>query len=223
MSTHTQRAEAQPIVLPQTARGYPQEEQSAEGETTSQTSGSTNGLSSLAIPTTGVNPTPQAHMRIKRSLSPDGRINAISVYIDYPIGTLSISEIKAKAQKTLLLQSDIAWDYFTDGEPAQALPLPATQQNGNGKGKGTPAKLLDISSLPGKWGPRYFIKVDVGGKQAKLFGSPKQLVTHLAHIGMDLTPDAVSEGLRLNRSCLAVTELSSDGRYLNVVGIYPAT
>jgi len=40
--------------------------------------------------------------------------------------------------------------------------------------------------------------------------------------GQDLTLATISEGLQLDLSCRAVTKLSDDRRYLNVVKLFPA-
>lgn len=169
--------------------------------------------------------TPAGMLLIKRSISPDGRIDSISVQIDLLLSGQPASQIKAQAKRALKLQTEIIREYLSDetasdGEqtgpsvidPMSPLPPP-----------GEPAKLLDIGALEGKWGPRYFINVKVGSQMARLFGNPKQLVKHLIGVGLILVPEAISAGLQLDLPCRAVTERSADGRFLNVVAIYPTT
>jgi hypothetical protein len=174
-------------------------------------------------PTPGL--TPAGVLLIKRSISPDGRIDSIPVQIDLLLSGQPASQIKAQAKRALKLQTEIIREYLSDvaesdGEqnglsiidPMSPLPLP-----------GEPARLLDIGALEGKWGPRYFINVKVGSQMARLFGNPKQLVKHLVGVGLILTPEAISAGLQLDLPCRAVIERSADGRFLNVVAIYPAS
>jgi len=169
---------------------------------------------------------PLARMVIKRSLSPDGHIDSVSVQIDLAIEGLSAQEIKAKGIKALGLEMQIIQDHLASLLPPQPLSLvrPKTADtSGNGNAEteafAAPARLLDIGKTKNN---HYFINVKVGSKTAKLFGSPVQLVKHLAGIGQSLTPAAISEGQQLDFSCRAITKLSDDGRYLNVVRLLPA-
>lgn len=75
--------------------------------------------------------------------------------------------------------------------------------------------------MDGKWGRRLFLTVQVNGHAAKLFGSPKQLQAALATAGY---PDAsVAEGSTLNLPCQVIAAPSPDGRYLNIVQVFPDT
>jgi hypothetical protein len=150
----------------------------------------------------------------------------VSVQIDLAIDGLSAQAIRTKGLKALELETQIIQSYFTSMLAPQPLALvrpTAADNTGNGADErealASPARLLDIGRTKNN---NFFINVKVGGKTAKLFGSPMQLVKHLASIGQDLTPAAISEGMQLDYSCRAVTKLSDDGRYLNVVKILPA-
>src|SRR5439155_2927304 len=48
-----------------------------------------------------------AQMQIKRSVSPDGRIDSVSVEFSMPVSDISNGEIKDKALKTLQLQKEL--------------------------------------------------------------------------------------------------------------------
>ena len=166
-----------------------------------------------------------SRMLLRRSLSPDGFIDSVSVEIELGVEGLSAGDIKTKGLKALLLESEIAQGYLGNLPAKSKLPLQARAQNrnhngvaGNG-GSGVPARLLDIGMTRNN---NYFINVKIGKRTAKLFGNAYQLVAKLAKAGQDLTPDAISEGLRLNFPCRALTKPSDDGKYLNVVDIFPA-
>jgi hypothetical protein len=73
--------------------------------------------------------------------------------------------------------------------------------------------------MDGKWGRRLFLNVQVNGRTAKLFGSPKQLEAALTNAGF---PDIeITEGVQLNLPCQAIAAPSPDGRYLNIVQVFP--
>ena len=55
----------------------------------------------------------------------------------------------------------------------------------------------------------------------RLFGTASQIVQAVAAAGSHVPLDALQHGLMLNLPCLAITELSRDGRYLNVTQILP--
>src|SRR5439155_1759081 len=116
-------------------------------------------------------------MLIKRSVSPDGRIDSVSVEFSMPVADISNGEIKDKALKTLQLQKEIVGAFLKlNGEkaPANAAPTPAPLPQGNqGNGDGKPvfARMIDIGKVNGKWGERLCINVQVGDRRCRLFGS----------------------------------------------------
>lgn len=225
MSTQAQRAKAQPTTPAPFLPEYPREViegiQRLKEETKPEATGATNNLHPVCQPGTA-SPAARSHMQISRSLSSDGQLNSITVVIDYPIRNESVSEIKAKAQEVLQLQSEIIRDHFEIEELKAILNQSVASSNDEATGEGEPAILLDIGSMPVKWGTRYFINAEVGGQPARLYGTPMQLVTHLARIGHDLTPDAISAGLKLNFACRAVAQLNAKGDALNIVRLFPA-
>lgn len=168
---------------------------------------------------------PPSRMLLKRSLSPNGHIDSVSVEIELGIGGLSAQEIRLRGLKALQLETEIAQRYLASlpspaSSPTQTKPRTKTQ-NGSAEGEedAVPAELLDIGKLKNNC---HFINVKVGDKTARLFGSRKDLVVQLAKAGQEMTPEAISEGLRLNFACRAVTRPSNDGQYLNVVQLFPA-
>src|SRR5207249_2496310 len=69
-----------------------------------------------------------AQMLIKRSVSPDGRIDSVSVEFSMRVSDISNGEIKDKALKTLQLQKEIVGAFLElNGQkaPANAAPTPA--------------------------------------------------------------------------------------------------
>jgi hypothetical protein len=70
----------------------------------------------------------QAQMLIKRSVSPDGRIDSVSVEFSTPVTEFSNGEIKEKAVATMKLQKEILGTFLLlNGEKAAAQPTPEPQ------------------------------------------------------------------------------------------------
>src|SRR5581483_1865933 len=68
---------------------------------------------------------PAAHMLIKRSLSPDGKIDSISIELDFPADPCRADELKARAIRALQLQTEIVRNYLESNRP----PDPPTKPN----------------------------------------------------------------------------------------------
>src|SRR5439155_24843954 len=97
-----------------------------------------------------------AQMLIKRSVSPDGRIDSVSVEFSMPVSDISNGEIKDKAVKTLQLQKEIVGAFLKlNGQKAPAnnaagSPAPIPQGNqGNGDGKPVFARMIDVGKVNG--------------------------------------------------------------------------
>jgi hypothetical protein len=155
-----------------------------------------------------------AMMLLKRSVSPDGRIDSLSVEFSCPIGKVTADELKLRAERMLALQGEIAAGFLkTNGKEPK---------DGNGAESAVPAQLLAVASMPGKWGPRLFINVLANGQVLKLFGSEKQLAEAVSAAGFASVADHLADGFALNLPCRVVTRPSRDGKYINVERVLPA-
>jgi hypothetical protein len=162
-----------------------------------------------------------AVMTLKRSVSPDGRIDSLSVELSCQIEQVSVDDIKSRATNMLRLQSEIASGFLNA----------RGRRNGNGNGKvinqgvetlPIPAKMLSIGSTNGKWGPRFFISFQANGQALKLFGTTKQLAEAVIAAGFIYREEDVAEGVYLNLPCRIVTKPSQDGRFLNIDRVLPS-
>jgi hypothetical protein len=166
-----------------------------------------------------------ASMLIKRSVSPDGRIDSVSVEFSMPVADLTAGEIKDRALSTVQLQKEIVSSFLkVNGTGAQDSQPPATSQpapiQGNGNGHGVFATMLDIGKVNGKWGDRLCIVFDMNGSRTRLFGSAKQLAEHIEAAGYRVRPEEVAPGLRLNLPCQVTTKRSDDGKYVNIDRVF---
>lgn len=163
-------------------------------------------------------------MLIKRSVSPDGRIDSVSVEFSMPVSELTSAEIKDKALRTLQLQRDIVATFLqlNNTKPTEAPPNGSGLAHPeNGKGKPVFARMIDIGKVPGKWGDRLSITFDINGRRLRLFGTAKQLAAHIGAAGRTIQPWDITEGLRLNLACRVMTKPSDDGKYLNIEQVFP--
>lgn len=159
-----------------------------------------------------------AQMLLKRSVSPDGRINSLSVEFSCPVEEVPATEIKERAQKILTLQGAIVGTFLNRKEPQNGQP-DAPEPSGDGA---VPAQLLNIAGMQGKWGRRLFINVQVNGQTLKLFGNRTQLAEHLAGAGYANLTAQIEEGVYLRVPCRVITKPSPDGRFLNIEAVLPA-
>ena len=156
-----------------------------------------------------------SQMLIKRSVSPDGRIDSLSVEFTCPVSQATAGEIKNRAVKALGLQSEIVREFL--------------QTNGKGRGRngspaadsGVSAELVDIGATNTRWGRRLFINVKANGRTMKYFGTEKQLADAIAAAGYPDRTEFVDAGVKLGLPCRVETK--QNGKYLNVERVLPVS
>jgi hypothetical protein len=190
---------------------------------------STNGQPALVHPGNGAHQSTDispVQMTLKRSVSPDGRIDSLSVEFAGEVYDAPDEEVLAQALRTTTLQTAIVNGFLaqqrgphvnrSQANEAQP-PVPST----NGTEQEARATLTTIDGMQTKAGWRYFINVDVDGKQFKLFGTRDQLASHLRDAGLGHAAGNIAKGVAINMPCRAITCPSKDGRYVNVERLLP--
>jgi hypothetical protein len=162
---------------------------------------------------------PTTQMVIKRSVSPDGRIDSVSIEFSLPVSGVSEGGIKVQAERALRLQTEIARQFLSMNDKRPAAAHPSQPKNGNGSVAA--ARVLDLGVSQGPYGERFFLNVAVGRDRARLFGSAKKIADALKALGETIPPEELGAGMRFNLPCRATTERSADGRYLNVTQLLP--
>lgn len=161
-----------------------------------------------------------AQMVLKRSVSPDGRIDSLSVEFACPVDRLSVEEVRSSAVNTMELQDKIVRSFLgRNGDEDRAV---TEDQRGEVSDGAVSARMLDIAGMNGKWGRRLFINVQSNGSTLKLFGNRKQLGEFIAMIGFPKLAERVEEGVRLDVPCRVTTKPSPDGRFVNIDRVLPA-
>jgi hypothetical protein len=157
-----------------------------------------------------------AVMLLKRSVSPDRRIDSLSVEFSCPVGKVTAEELKQSAAGILALQGEIAAGFLKTNGNGKALA------SRNGETNAVPGQLLAVASMNGKWGRRLFLNVLVNGQVLKFFGNEKQLAEAVTAAGFASVADHLVDGYTLNLPCRVVTRPSQDGKYLNIERVLPA-
>ncbi|MCL5406745.1 MAG: SWIM zinc finger domain-containing protein [Deltaproteobacteria bacterium] len=163
-------------------------------------------------------------MIMKRSVSPDGRIDSVSVEFSLPVSGYTNDEIKRQALSTSNSKKEIVGSFLklNGSKASPVLTQPSQIQKApNSDGKPVFARLIDIGKVNGKWGERLTLNVQINGRTSRLFGSAKQLAEHIQAAGYEVDPANLEPGLRLNLACRVVTKPSGDGKYLNVEKVLP--
>ena len=172
-----------------------------------------------------------AQMLLKRSVSPDGKIDSLSVEFSCPVDGLTSEGILQRAGKALGLQDAIAATFLQEKHgraPENGRGNGKRIGGGNGQGSRTDgngytqARLLDIGGMQTRVGWRMFINVEANGQTLKLFGNRQELGKHLVSAGYPDLAQNVNSGVELNVPCRAVIQPTDDGRYQNITQILPA-
>lgn len=159
-------------------------------------------------------------LTLKRSVSPDGKIDALSVEFSLPVYGKTSAAIEERAREILGLQDRVANGFLgRNGRPGSSNGRPAPKLV---SGEPQEATILSIGGMDGKWGRRLFLTVETQGRNLRVYGSRNQLAGRLHEAGYPHMAGQVAEGLRLDLPCRVITLPSTDGRYLNVARMLPS-
>lgn len=186
----------------------------AEERRAIQEEGNTRTLPDPSAPTNGI----AAQMLLKRSVSPDGRIDSLSVEFACPVDHAPVRDIRDRALKALKLQTEIVESFLgANGKEKEAKATgPAIPT------EAVPADMLDVGGMNTRWGRRLFINVKANGETLKLFGSKTQLEDAVSAAGFPELRDRIDEGVTLAIPCRVTTKTSENGKYRNVDRVFPA-
>lgn len=160
----------------------------------------------------------QTHMLIKRSLSIDGRIDSISVEVDFTLADED-EVVKTQALKSLKLQDSIIKEFMGVSQAKEELLEPPQVV--------TPSTIVPedaVDAIMTKVGKAqnmsFYITVELPeAKTAKLFGNQKYLSHQIAQVGFSFPPEKIVEGIVLNIPCKVTTVIN--GKFINVDRVFP--
>jgi len=108
-------------------------------------------------------PPAATQMLIKRSVSPDGRIDSLSIEFSTEVDESAGAAVVSRAARLLALQAAIAKGFLDrnrngngNGNGNGARPTGTTDQGANGVAL---AEMVNIGGMTGKWGRRLFINI----------------------------------------------------------------
>lgn len=167
-------------------------------------------------------------MVLKRSVSPDGRIDSLSVEFAVPVDPRAPAAGKAAAARIIGLQSEIVSGFLNGsrGSNATQPQRPPAHRRAVGQPserirRPVEAELVSIGGLDTRYGRRLYVNIRCDGKMLKLFGGKTRLAEAIEAAGFPEAAEYVEEGIQLNLPCRITTKQSEDGRYINVDAVYP--
>jgi len=161
-----------------------------------------------------------AMMTLKRSVSPDGRINSLSMEFSCSVEQVPVNEITSRAAKMLKLQSEIASGFLKSNGKQNDNAGNGREQRTSSNGS-VPATMLHIDSVNGRYGARLFIAFQANGQSLKLFGTAKELAQAISGAGYRYGERDIAQGINLDLPCEVVTKPSRDGRYTDIERVLP--
>jgi hypothetical protein len=171
-----------------------------------------------------------SQMVLKRSVSPDGRIDSLSVEFMLPVGKGAAEEIKERAAEAMQLQSEIVAGFLTNngkeknGRETAAVrsqPAKSEQKRSDSDDGSVFAQIVSIGGMNTQKGWRLFMNFNVNGRNCKLFGTRKELAQHVVDAGFTNLVNRIEDGMIFNLPCRVITRPSADGRFLNIERVLP--
>lgn len=154
---------------------------------------------------------------MKRSVSPGGRINCLSIEITGGIDSSESDDIVATGTTMLRAQEALVDEFLrshqkpVNGSAGQAGPSYGMVS----------AKMLYVGSFTSSNGQRLFIAFQAGNRGLKLFGTADELATAIADAGREIDASDIVKGMRLDLPCCVATKPSPDGRYTDIDQVFP--
>jgi hypothetical protein len=160
-----------------------------------------------------------AVMLLKRSVSPDGRIDSLSVEFSAEVDGMAANEVADRAARLLALQTAIVKG-FLDGAKNGNGTEPKAEHN-NGANGAALAEMVGIGGTDGRWGRRLFIGFQANGQSLRLNGNKTQLAEAIRNAGFARMAERIEEGVALRVPCRVITRPSQDGRFVNIERVLP--
>jgi hypothetical protein len=158
-------------------------------------------------------------MLLKRSVSPDGRIDSLSVEFTAEVDGMATNEIADRAARLLGLQTAIVRGFLSGAKNGNGGRPEAAHNNGaNGAAL---AEMVSIGGTDGRWGRRLFIGFQVGGQSLRLYGNQTQLAEAIRNAGFPRMAERIEEGVALRVPCRVITKPTPDGKYINIERVLP--
>jgi SWIM zinc finger len=160
-----------------------------------------------------------AQMLLKRSVSPDGRIDSLSVEFSTEVDESAAAAVADRAARLLALQSSIVRGFLDSAKNGNGARPEA--EHDNGADGAVLAEMVGIGGMNGKWGRRLFISFQANGQSLRLYGNRSQLADAIRNAGFPRIAERIEEGVALRVPCRVITKPSPDGKYVNIERVLP--
>lgn len=191
----------------------------------------------------GQAPETPVQLVLKRSVSPDGRIDSLSVEVQQTVELGRHDDALRQATDTITLEDRII-GYFLQRSQPEGNGNAASGHSGNGharngyrpsgngysrptaaSGNGAapvPAELTHIGGMQTRYGWRWYINVRVNGQEVRLFGNKTQLANYLHDAGYQAQNFPIANDSQLRMPCRVVLGQKPDSKYLTVEQVLPS-
>lgn len=161
------------------------------------------------------------HMILKRSVSPDGRIDSLSIEFSSPVTLIEPGNAKAEAEKIMALQSEIAALFLNHATKQQSNGGNGQSQNHQNSNDYVIIQLTHIAGSQTKYGWRQYINARVNGKDVRLYGDHQKLSGFLRDAGYPDLGNNIHEGNQLNVQCRASIKHDPNNKYPVIEKLLP--
>lgn len=159
-----------------------------------------------------------ATMSLRRSISPDGKIDSLSIEFTSPVDHTSFADIVARALSMLKLQSVVTTEFLVSKKAGR------TTENQNGHSSQVlvaNARMLRIGEVATKRDRPLFLEFFLEDHGARLFGTPDELAQAVADAGYSYAPQDICDGLKLDVDCQVLVKPARNPLYTEILKILP--
>jgi hypothetical protein len=159
-----------------------------------------------------------ATMTLRRSISPDGKIDSLAIEFSSPVDRSSCADITARALSMLKLQSVVANEFLMSKHAGRAI------ENNNGHSSQVlmaNARMIRIGEVPTKRDRSLFLEFHLRDQGARLFGTSEELAQAVADAVYSSSPDDICDGLNLDVACQVLVKPSRNPLYTEILRVLP--
>ncbi|HEY6807097.1 MAG TPA: hypothetical protein VI306_26200 [Pyrinomonadaceae bacterium] len=170
----------------------------------------------LKVASTNAEPS-SATMALRRSISPDGRIDSLTIEFSTPVDNTSFRDITARALNILKLQSVVTKEFLLTAHAGRQ----SDRSNGHNQVVTLNAKMIRIGDVPTKRDRPLFIEFHLEDHGARLFGTASELAQAITDAGYPYAPEEIFAGQTIDASCQVLIKSSRNPLYAEILRVLP--
>jgi len=176
----------------------------------------------------GEAPQTPVQLVLKRSVSPDGRIDSLSVEVHQTVELGQNGDVVQHAIDTIALEDQIVGFFLQRGRPqgnghryAGKGHAPAGNGYAPGSEAPVPAELTHIGGMQTKRGYSLYLNVQVNGQEARLFGPAQKLAGYISDAGYQPQNFPLVANQRLGLPCQVILDRKTNSKYPVIERVLP--